>query len=238
MGVRSTLFWLALPLLAGAARAQDLRRVQSPNSQLEFRLFVSQPEPGNLFRLGYQVQYRGKPLLDTSYFGLNLHNQEPVLGENVGLISSKVTQQSGSRTMVAEYMQNGSLGRLLTIEIRIWDEGVAFRYLVPRTSPVEQILLDDEITEFHLANPPEQMGPINSMPLVLPQPGVGFIGIAEAGAPDYPRSRLAAGTSILVTKLAKRFEGTTPLTGPWRIVTVGADRDSVLQSAQVRELSR
>jgi len=227
---------LALPLLVGAARAQDLCRVQSPGGQLEFLVFVSRPEPGNLFRLGYQLHYHGQPLLDTSYFGLDLHFQEPVLGENVGLVQSKVTDQPGSRTLVAEYMQNGSLGRLLTLEVRIWDQGLAFRYVVPRTNPTDQLLVDDEITEFHLAHPPAQMNPISAMPVVLPQPGVGFIGISEAGAPEYPRSKLAAGTSILVTKLAKRFEGATPMTFPWRIIAIGPDRDHLFDSEIVREL--
>jgi hypothetical protein len=35
-------------------------------------------------------------------------------------------------------MQNGSLGRLITVEVRVWDDAAAFRYLIPRSAPLEE----------------------------------------------------------------------------------------------------
>jgi len=225
---------LILPLLAITARAQDVRSVQSPNGQLEFRLFVSQPEEGMLFHLGYQLLYRGKPLLDTSYLGLEIRNQEPVLGENVGLTGSRIYNHEGYRTLSAEYMQNGSIGPRLDLEVRIWDGAVAFRYFIPRTSALEEILIDGENTEFHLAHPPGIMPSNTALPVNLTLAGIGRLSIAESGAPEYPRSTIAAGPSILVTRLTHRFEGRTPLVCPWRIISLG-ERPSL---DILRELSR
>ena len=72
-----------LPLLVGAAYAQDERRIVSPDGQLEFRLFTALPEGSVLNCLAYQVLLGGKAILGTSYLGLNIHFQEPLLGENV-----------------------------------------------------------------------------------------------------------------------------------------------------------
>jgi hypothetical protein len=212
--------------------------VVSPNGQLAFRVFLSQPEEGALFRLGYQVSLRGKPLLDTSYLGLEIQNQEPVLGENVGLIATHISGDGPYRSLIAEYMQNGSIGRRLNLEVRVWDDAVAFRYVIPRSTALDEILIDNELTEFHISQPGERSKSQAGLPYVVQQPGVGWLVIAEAGAPDYPRSELKAGASILVTRLASRFEGKTPLTGPWRIIAIGSDRDRLPSPALLRELTR
>ena len=46
--------------------------------------------------------------------------------------------------LVAEYMQNGSLGRRINIEVRAADDGVAFRYVIPQTTPLVKMLIEDE----------------------------------------------------------------------------------------------
>src|SRR5580704_16545998 len=99
---------LLLPLLFPGARAQDEQRVVSPDGRIEFRIFVAQPETGALYRLGYPLLDGGKPVLNTSYLGMTIHNQEPVLCENVGLIHSSSGAADGYHWLTAEYMQNGS----------------------------------------------------------------------------------------------------------------------------------
>ena len=207
-----------LLLCVSAAFAQDERRIASPDGQVEFRLFLGQPEPGALSRLAYQVWWRGKRVVDTSFLGLNIYNQEPLLGENTGLIGSHASEGAGYRALTAEYMQNGSLGRRLNIEVRVANDGVAFRYVLPRTPPLQELLIEDEVTEFALPGPaPERVS--------LPYTSGGFT-IAEAPAEKYPRALLIRSDGALVTRLQSdshiAFEGTTPWTGPWRLVVLGA----------------
>ena len=126
---------------ARSAAAQDELRVASPGGQVEFRLFVSQPGSGPLPQLAYEIRHRGRTAVKTSFLGLQIHNQEPMLGEKVGLVASNTGEGPGRfRWLKAEYMQNGSLGRLITVEARVWDDAAAFRYLIPRSAPLEEDL--------------------------------------------------------------------------------------------------
>ena len=196
-------------LLAGIAFAQDERCVSSPKKQLEMCVFVTTQETSTLSRIAYRVAYGGKPLLETSYMGFDILDQEPLLGENVGLTSSSSTKGDKYNSLVMKYMQNGSLGRLINVETRAYDDGVAFRYVIPRSTPLMEIPIAEEATEFRFAaNPPVAREAVT---------------IGEAKVEGFPRMRLMReSASTELTRLERKFEGTTPLTCPWRIVSIGA----------------
>jgi alpha-glucosidase len=236
--------FLALAL-ASTAHALDDRTVTSPDGRITFRVFVASQEPGGLSRLAYQVQIEGKPVLDTSYLGLEIENQEPLLGENEGLLFSRTDSTADYRSLTAEFMQNGSIGRRINVEARVYNDGVAFRYVLPRQTPLEELLLDDEVTEFRFpqkVDTPERV----PLPLIVPAPGVGWIAITEVRAGAYPPASLAhLDASALVTRLVHpanspniALEGATPLTGPWRVLIFGADKNRLLQSNIVHSLNR
>jgi Glycosyl-hydrolase 97 N-terminal len=190
----------ALLFFAAIANAQDERRVTSPNGQIEFRLFIANQENNNLPRIAYQVFFHGKPLLKTSFLGLDIRNQEPLLGENVGLTTSTATTGSIYNSLIAKYMQNGSLGRLIDIEVRAYDDNVAFRYVIPPSTPLTEILIAEEATEFRSA------------------PSATFK-VTESKTESYPPMHLIhTDRATTLTRLDRPFEGTTPLTGPWRII--------------------
>src|SRR5450755_3009841 len=97
----------SLILVASCAFAQDTVQVASPNGQIEFRVgVILPPAPGSFLRLGYQVSFKGKPLLDVSYLGFLIHNQEPLLGENLGLSASKSGHGEGYNWLIGEFLQN------------------------------------------------------------------------------------------------------------------------------------
>jgi len=189
---------VALLLLATTAAAQDERRVTSPNGQLEFRLFVATQPNSNLSRIAYEVSYRNKPLIATSYLGLDIQDQEPLLGENVGLTSSSSATSSKYNSLTAKYMQNGSLGRLINIEVRAYNEGAAFRYVIPQSTPLIEIDIAEEDTEFRPVNPSQ-------------------VTITESDLKTYPPMHL---DQTIQTHLSRSYKGTTPLTCPWRIVSI------------------
>ena len=257
--------WLAACLFffacAAAASAQDERRVQSPNGQVEFQLFIEQPTDG-LSRLAYQILYRGKRLIDRSWMGFLIYEQEPFLGENVGMTGWHAGTGAGYRSLEAEYMQNGSLGRRLNVEVRVFDDGVAFRYLIPRATPLIQLEIENELTEFEFAQdgPAFQAAndPVNAvslaginpkaevaLPFVIEQPGIGWVEIGEVRAAGYPAMSLVhAGGTTMQTSLPTlpadarlAYEGTTPFVGPWRIVKIAAMRDGLARSSLTSALS-
>jgi hypothetical protein len=192
-------------LAAACACAQDVRAVTSPNGQLEFRLFVGQPPDSGLSRLAYQVYLAGKRILDTSYLGIDITPQEPLLGQYIGLIGSHTTTTADYNELRANYMQNGSLGRLLDIEVRVSNSEIRFRYIIPRSTPLaEPFVIDDEKTEFAIEPAAMRM-----------------VKIEEDRTGIYPPMTLVREEdSTLVTHLAQQFETTAPLTTPWRTITI------------------
>jgi alpha-glucosidase len=242
-----------LVLYGASAFAQDLRTLSSPNGQIEFRVFVA-ARPGEEARLAYQVSYRGKPLVNTSLLGLEIRDQI-VLGEKLGLINSKTSTGDGFRSLTLDYMQNGSLGRLLNLEVRAYDQGIAFRYIVPKSPPVDPLLIENEGTEFSFAADTEHDHKLLSqipedaeipLPFVANLPGLAWVSIAEIPQQDYPRMFLthSSGTTLISSlpalardpKLA--LESRPPLTTPWRILLVGPSRESVMDSGIIGQLSR
>lgn len=256
---------LAFVVLTCAAFAQDERRITSPNGQIEFRLFIAVQESNNLPRLAYEVYYRGQPLIKTSFMGLDIEVQEPLLGENVGLTSSSSARSEKYNSLVGHYMQNGSLGRLIDIEARAYNDGVAFRYVIPRSTPLMDFVITEEATEFRFAgNVPPPSVPVDDPDYVpLVKDGAGWfvpmsendppsaavfdiagtwIAIAESQPANYLPLRLIRmdqATYLTRPFLRKRgFEETTPLTCPWRIISIGPDPKDVLKSVIVRDLNR
>jgi hypothetical protein len=200
-------FFLCLLAASGVlVEAQDTRSVTSPDGQLEFRVFVGQPEGSGLTRLAYQVFYRGKTIVGTSYMGIDIVPQEPLLGENLGLINSSSARSPSYNELRTSYMQNGSLGRRVDIEARAYDTRIQFRYVIPRSTPLaEPFTIDDEKTEFAV------------------EPGAsGMVKIGEDASGAYPPMTLMhEGNSALVTRLDRQFEATTPLTTAWRVISIG-----------------
>jgi alpha-glucosidase len=243
-------------LCAAGAPAQDELHVASPDGQIEFHLYIDKPDSQSLFRLCYQVSFHGRPVINPSFLGLDIHNQVPLLGEKVGLISSKTGSGDGYRSLLAEYMQDGSLGRRINVEVRAYNGGVAFRYLVPQSTPLMHVLLDNEDTEFEFAGdavtdpgrkPVTSISPnsVMGLPFVTDQPGIGWVSINEVPAGTYPRMYLSRSEGkILISRVPQRpnnpdgaWHGVTPLVCPWRVLAIGPTRDSVIHSSVLQKLT-
>jgi alpha-glucosidase len=231
------LAWASLGFAEG-----DLIRVTSPNGQIEFRLMVSQPSTEfALPRVAYQVYFQGKRLIDTSYLGYEIEDPVPLLGENVGLSASKFdtfdetytvpagktrTIRNHYNSLLAEYLQNGSLGRRLNVEVRAYDDGVTFRLAIPFTTPTPEVRVDSEESEFNFAkdgdayplilrnfqtNYEDQYSRVTlsgihpesvvGLPFLVEQPGIGFVAVNEAHLENYAGMYLrhAGGTKMIST---------------------------------------
>ena len=258
---------LAFVALTCAAFAQDERAITSPNGQIEFRLFIAVQESNNLSRIAYEVFYHGKPLIQTSFLGLDIEVQEPLLGENVGLTSSSTAKSEKYNSLIARYMQNGSLGRLINVEARAYNDGIAFRYVLPRSTPLLDFVISEEATEFRFNGkvPPapvprnelswsDYLSELDKFPksfvrmseddpasVAAFEIAATWIGIAESKAGNYPPLRLirADETTYLARPFLKKpgLEANTPLECPWRIVSIGPSSEDVLKSVVAKDLA-
>jgi hypothetical protein len=236
----------ALSLFAEVAHAQDDRKVVSPDGQLEFRLFTSVPEGSNLNCLAYQIWLRGKLLIDTSYLGLNIHFQEPLLGENVGLSQDKASHGEHFNGLFADYLQTSTTGRRIQFEVRVSNDSVAFRYIVPTSPLLVDLLLEDDATQFNFAQNAVADRPARSdLPYAEQEASGEWVSIREQLLPGFPRLQLIRSDAhLMVAHLPDKphdpnvaFEGKTPWTSPWRMLTIGADRDQLAKSEMLRELN-
>jgi alpha-glucosidase len=231
---------------------EDLRSAKSPDGQVEIQLFIGQPQAEGtalLPRMAYRVLYGGKPIVKTSFLGFELRAQNP-LGEKPGLTRSESGSSDGFNWVVAHYLQNGSQGRLFDIEARAYNNGVAFRYHIPWSAPMESILLEGENTEFQFgenavaAAYQKKIGdlPIDAafeLPFAISQPEVGWASILQPGGEDYAPVTLRHDTSsiqgpTMVTSLGRlkdkpwiAVESKPPFTTPWRVIAVAATRDKL-----------
>jgi hypothetical protein len=138
------------------------------------------------------------------------------------------------------------------VEIRAWDDGVAFRYFLPPSTPLLDFLIRDEKTEFNFVDPvvlahlPSK--PDFDLPFVVTLPSGEFAVITQAGAesrdPKYPKTYLVRTESGMMTTLSRNkvdpdaaYAATTPLIWPWRVVLAGPDKEKLLQSPLLRSLN-
>ncbi len=187
--------------------------------------------------------YYQTAVIQTSFLALDIWSQEPMLGEATGLIGSEKQQRPKYNSLTTRFMQNGSLGRLLNIEARAYDDGVAFRWIIPNSTPLRELLIADEAVEFAL---PVHVDPPPDLPLIAQVLGQGWVEIGEVPARGFPVMHLAPfQDNILHTRLAKppveheiAYTGATPLTGPWRVVMVGPTRGTLAQAKVLEELTK
>ena len=204
----------------------------SPDGQIVFVLDVAQPQidQTSLPGLAYQVRYQGQLLMDTSYLGFDVWAQEPMLGEKVGLSVAKNTEGRGYNSLYAEYLQQGSLGRRINIEARAYNNGIAFRYVVPPSAPMMEIFFLDEITEFRFANaralssiPPDL---VLNPPFAVEVPGTAWVSIQEADVEKpftlrhYEGNNLVLRMPRLVDDPKMVVKSRPPWTSSWRVLAI------------------
>ncbi|HVW11389.1 MAG TPA: glycoside hydrolase family 97 N-terminal domain-containing protein [Bryobacteraceae bacterium] len=242
----SALFLFTFILLCPAAHASDDRTVKSPDGKLEFRLFTALPEGSILNCLAYAVWRDGKPVLDTSYLGLDILFQEPLLGENVGLSADKPIHGPDYNGLWADYLQTSTTGRRLQFEVRVWNDGVAFRYIVPRSALLFDLAILDDTTQFRPAGGASETLPATAtLPFIIPLQEGGYLGIYYEQMPGAPRTELRrfdAGTMTVhlpggVPEQKAAFQAKTPWTGPWHILAFAASSEKLPQTGILRDLT-
>ncbi|NWF84026.1 MAG: glycoside hydrolase family 97 protein [Bryobacteraceae bacterium] len=209
---------LILVLLLSLA-ASTAPVVMSPNGQIAVLM-----ETSGSGVLQYQVHYKGKPLIAASRLGIDTAGQPP-LGDRVKIAAVRTgelqetysmphgkTNPLVNRANTAEVMIEETAGPLrhLTIDVRAWDDGVAFRYRVPAQPSLRELKLEKELTEFHLAAEGRsyplllqnyrtsyedsyvalpltsiKQGALVALPFLAEVPGAGWVGVTEAHLENY-----------------------------------------------------
>lgn len=226
-----------LALCAGAAmeaQSSDTPavRVTSPNGQITLSLLngggtgsngQSGTNAPSANDLRYTVEFHGKALIGESGLGLELQGQ-PALGPGMHMTGSEPEAVDQSYTIpvgktstvrnhyngVRANFTDGS-GRKLTVEVRAFNSGVAFRYLVPSQSSFSgKVNITRELTQFTYVKDAvtyplildgfqssyedeyqKRMvsglhpGWLIALPYLANEPGIGWVAISEADIDNY-----------------------------------------------------
>lgn len=147
---------LSLGLLAAGLLSASLR---SPDGRIEVSFDADSGQ------LSYSVSFRGKALIDRSALRLELQDQKP-LGTNVSIVSQTPAQGSDDYKLIAGKRSDvhdsynsllvsaeeaGPNGRKLNVEARAYNDGVAFRYVLPAQPALREYRLTKEATEFRIS---------------------------------------------------------------------------------------
>ena len=156
---------LLIFLLINSAKAfaQKAIRIQSPDHHIVFSFMLTKSSPV------YQVQYKGKILVDKSTLALAF-KEDGNFAE--GLVAGKPIFRTGdetydlvvgkTKTVHSQYEEvtiplirsNGPEKKQVNIVVRAFNDGVAFRYEFPSQKNWAAYTLTDEHTTFNLAQNP------------------------------------------------------------------------------------
>ena len=222
--IAGCLCFLAASVSAQISHVSRLR-VSSPDGQIVFNLSDAEAnrllKPGN-DALSYSVDFHRKWLMDESTLGLKLEGQTALgpgmrqVDVQTGHVDDTYTVPVGkTRTVHEQYnfakvhLRDAS-GRQLSLEVRVFNDGIGFRYVLPEQPGIPGVRLQHELTQFNYNKDATlyplildgfqssyedeyQMRQVSGLhrdwliglPLLGQVPGVGWVAITEADIDHY-----------------------------------------------------
>ncbi len=240
-------------ILGWAAIAGPLE-VSSPDGRLilSFRLEEIRGATGCPV---FSLSYKGRTIVQESRLGLILRDG-PDLDRDFRVVNLRRSTHDSTwkpvaaerseirdhyNQLVVDLADSETPAHELRLTFRVYDEGAAFCYTLPKQAALDSCTIAGEATEFcfdsdylcwpvysaqgvYSHKPLSQVGANCERPLVIEINGGPTIALGEARLVDYSRMRLKnePGQPLtLVPDLAGPVRAATPFTSPWRFVMVG-----------------
>ena len=227
----------------------------SPNGKISLSFGV---DSGRVF---YTVRHHDRTVIDTSYLAIDARQFS--IGRNSELRGThrdshdetwetvwgeESTIRNHYNEISADFAELDSAGVSFSIVFRVFDDGVGFRYVIPRQEAVAQITVTDEATEFNLHEDavawsipwnheyyehvwePRLVSKLDtvSSPLTIKVTDSLYLAIHEAALTDYAKMNLmpdAEGSTRLKSYLTPWSNGDKvraqgEMSTPWRTVIV------------------
>ena len=210
--------------------------------------------------LTYSVNHKENAIIKTSSLELELKNpiqngfevigisMDSVVNSWSPVYGEKSTIKDNYQSLVVSLQEKGALKRLLNVEFRIYNEGIAFHYILPKQQYQDWIILN-EFSEFNFkkgakAYPIEQTEQTFSKvpvdiktiskkvltPLTVKLEN-SFVSILEANVENYPRMHLInSKDTVLTSKLLGEAIIQAPFTTPWRVVLIAKNEGILIEN--------
>lgn len=161
-GMTNWIFLVAGMLLSPLVHADTVASVASPDGRNVVQLSLD----GN-GRLSYRVQRDGKPVIADSQLGLRLRNGPQLLagfalqGQQASTFDETWQQPWGERRFIrnhynelrTQFVERQRDRRRMDVVFRVYDDGLGFRYEFPKQPGLAVMEIQDEFTEFSIAQP-------------------------------------------------------------------------------------
>ena len=222
---------LSVSIFSFAQRPVTLR---SPNGAIVFTLRLVEHSPQ------YTVSFNGITIISKSIIALNFTNGlfknnlavGPVLfkdsTEGYDLLVGKTSHvESKYRAVTIPLVEQTGTRRIVNLEVKVFDDGLAFRYVIPAQKGWTKLELLDELTKFNISGNPVvkvlqlpnytssheglyttsswknlQEDTLMDLPALFQFPDNIFMAITEANLLDYAGMYLMKHTGTLVGKLS------------------------------------
>ncbi|TXH70085.1 MAG: glycoside hydrolase family 97 protein [Lysobacteraceae bacterium] len=271
-----SLLCLALAVFASStplsARAAAVAEVSSPNGRLKLEFDVDGDG-----RLAYRVARDGKPLINDSRLGFILRNGRQLLR---GLALDAQVSRShdgaweqpwGERRWVRErynelrasFVERDRDRRRFDVVVRIFDDGLGFRYAFPEQPALGEVQIQEELTEFAIARPATawwipayewnreeylyhrtplaEVGTAQT-PITLRTDDGTHLSLHEAALIDYAGMNLMKGDggqlrASLTPGSPAKVVRRTPFATPWRTIQIGDRAGDLVESSLILNLN-
>ena len=242
----------------GHAALASATTVQSPNGR--FAIELSTAEGG---RPTYRVLWRGGEIIKPSGLGFVLDGDNdwtrgfgPLTEFNLSESNHTWKPVSGERSVIRDRYDGATVGysredgAAFRLEVRAYDEGVAFRYIIDKGPGGDTLHIASEQTEFQFTADHDVWAVTSAQglyskiklsesrhslerPCVLETAEGRVIAVAEAALVDYARMRVRrpdGSNTALVSRLHGPVVSKLPLTTPWRVVMAGDTAGELLEN--------
>ena len=254
--------------------AQTLpKEVISPDGNTVISVFLSEKNK----RMEYSVSYKNKPVILKSVLGISFNGDDWLKDVKLKTFSETAKDTTwepvyGERSIIRDHYNGATFSFVkeirykketgeeeiktkdLDLEVRVYNEGVAFRYVFPEKKEGGPVLhITGETTEFTLPKktmawyaPGAQSGyellavkdfPGKSeRPLTLELPNGLYASITEAQVVEYCRSLLETvkkKPNTLKFKMYGKVDEIAPFATPWRVVMVADKPGKLLENNDI-----
>lgn len=218
--------------------------VTSPDGRIRTEVSIQKSPDGNVSAALYSVSFQGRPVVLPSRLGVDLTDGSSLGADSVieaaqtRTFRETYTQFPGKRRQVFDlgsevtitFRERSESGRRWQLVVRVYDDGVAWRYRFPAQQGWERLEVSKELTTFRLPGDPVayamplpsfttpheehyQKRPVSQLPqdglIGLPAlfelPGTGVAALLEANVTDYAAvylSRTGEPDATLAVRLA------------------------------------
>jgi len=250
--------------------------VQSPDKNMVIS-FYQKGKENNKRTMYYSVSFKGKPVVLESVMDLKLDNHlsESAMAlkvdehedwcENLTITGIKTSATDttwkpvyGEKSTIRDHYNSATIAMVkddnsiykMNVEIRAYDEGIAFRYYFPENEKGTYYRIINENTTFsfaegtkawvaYWAQAPYQKLPLNNWkweserPLTLELSNGLFACLTEAQMVDYARTKFklsAAQPNTLLTSMYTPADLISPFATPWRVIMVAEKPGTLIEN--------